>query len=304
MKDLWGISGPEYLALHVGLLGIVLLARVLAPALSRLGRASAVAQPEATLSVYQLACLAGGPDRVVDAAIAALVERGELRVSSTKKITSTTGTVPADPIERVVAEAARTAKSTATIRARARITEPIRTMTADLEQRGLLQPVSRIKTLRLAIQLFAVAVLVLAIVRFVAGIGAGHSVGYLAFLIIVTIFIVVVTAGDRRKAGARLPTAAGNTVLGRANAEHRHGAPSPGAVPTGVVLAGAAAAVALGGLAMYPDEELRAALMPPVTSGFGGGGSSGGSSCSSGSSCSGGSSCGGGGGCGGGGCGG
>ena len=116
MSDPWGISGPDFVVLYIALLGAVLLIRLIVSAVfaSRALRADNV-QPGPPPTVYQLAFLAGGPDRAVDAAIAALVERGQLRVNSYKQI-SQAGTRPVEPLERAVADVAQL-KTTATIRA-------------------------------------------------------------------------------------------------------------------------------------------------------------------------------------------
>ncbi|GAB3142297.1 TIGR04222 domain-containing membrane protein [Amycolatopsis stemonae] len=299
MDDPWGISGPDFVVLYIALLIAVLLVRVVVSgvATSRAARAdSALPGPQPT--VYQLAFLAGGPDRAVDTAIAALVDRGQLRVNSYKQI-SQAGTRPSEPLEQAVFDVAQL-KTTSAIRAQVRGSATMRALEDGLEQRGLLAsaaPKRQARTFGLVLQL---AVLVLGVVRLANGISLGRPVGILVFLVVVAAVLTLVAAVRRSKTGARQPSAAGHRLLGQARSAASGPVPA-GMLAGGVLLGGAAAAVALGGWAMYPDEELSAALMPPVTS-FGGGGSSGGSSCSS-SSCSSGSSCGGGG-CGGGGCGG
>ncbi|WP_329049476.1 TIGR04222 domain-containing membrane protein [Amycolatopsis sp. NBC_01488] len=300
MDDPWGISGPDFVVLYIALLGAALLVRLIVSAVvaSRALRADPV-QPGPPPTVYQLAFLAGGPDRAVDAAIAALVERGQLRVNSYKQV-SQAGTRPIEPLERAVADVAQL-KTTATIRAQVRGSAAMRALEEGLEQRGLLVPAAakrQARTFGLVLQL---AVLVLGVARLVNGISLGRPVGILVFLVLIAAVLTFVAAVRRSKTGARQPSAAGQRLLGQARSASSGPVPA-GMLAGGVLLGGAAAAVALGGWSMYPDEEISAALTPPMTS-FGGGGSSGGSSCSS-SSCSSGSSCGGGGGCGGGGCGG
>ncbi|SFW89230.1 TIGR04222 domain-containing membrane protein [Amycolatopsis australiensis] len=300
MDDPWGISGPDFVVLYIGLLVGVLLVRVVVSGVAnrRALRADAV-QAGSPPTVYELAFLAGGPDRAADAAIAALVERGQLRVGSSKQI-SRAGTRPAEPLERAVFDLAKSA-TTATIRAYTRDSAAMRALEDGLDQRGLLaSPAAKrqARTVGLVLQL---AVLVLGVVRLVNGVHLGRPVGILVFLVLVAGVLTVVAAVRRTKAESRQPSAAGHRLLGQARSAAN--GPVPAGMPAGgVLLGGAAAAVALGGWAMYPDEELSAALAPPVTSfGGGGGSSSSGSSCSS-SSCSSGSSCGSS--CGGGGCGG
>src|SRR3982750_4382221 len=116
MNDLWGISGPDFLWLYGGLLLVPILVRFgWAAGAARRGSAAGDPRP---LTVYELpylaggagrggdppppAAVAGGPDRAVDPAIAALVERGVLRVSSTTKKVLSTGEKPVDRLEQHV----------------------------------------------------------------------------------------------------------------------------------------------------------------------------------------------------------
>jgi uncharacterized protein (TIGR04222 family) len=304
MDDPWGISGPDFVVLYLALLGAVLLIRAVVSgvAASRAARADD-ARPGPPPTVHQLAFLAGGPDRAADAAIAALVERGLLRVNSHQQI-SQAGAPPAEPLERAVFDAAQL-KTTSAIRAQVRGSAAVRALERELDRRGLLASATGKRLARRFGLFLQSGVLALGVLRLVNGIERGRPVGILVVLVLVAAVLTVVAAVRLTKTGARQPSAAGQRVLGQARSAASGPVPA-GAPAGGVLLGGAAAAVALGGWAMYPDEELGAALTPPVTS-FGGGASGGsscsssscggGSSCSSGSSC--GSSCGGGGGCGG-----
>lgn len=312
MKDTWGIPGPTFLAIYGALIVfpvVVGLVWTIAVKLSAKAPRATVSGPEPT--VYELAYLAGGPDRVVDTAIAALVDRGTLRVSSSKQL-QLTGPEPADPIERSVAKASRPGHNATTrdIRNRLRMSGPMQALAKGLETRGLVAT-DRSRQIRQFVYFLYLAVLVLGVVRLIAGIAGDRPVGFLVPLLISAVFATVIARALRNKRPGPRPTSEGGRILHRARSAHgrerKRGIPNApgyaGAAGLGL-LGGAAAAVAFGGLASYPDDELSAALIPPpVSGGFGGGSSGGGSSCSSGgSSCSGGSS--GGGGCGGGGCGG
>ncbi len=311
MEDTWGIPGPTFLAIYAALLVLPLVIALLWTIAVKLGRKAprtAVSGPRPT--AYELAYLAGGPDRVVDTAIAALVDRGTLRISSSRKL-QLAGPEPADPIERAVAKGAKPGHNSTTrgIRDRLRMSGPMQALAKDLEARGLVV-VDKTPQIRQVVFGVYLGALILGVVRLIAGIAGDHPVGFLIFLVIAAGFATLLARAARNKRVGPRPTGEGNRILGRANTEFSRergrgitGGPAVG----GALLGGAAMAVALGGLAYYPDEELSAALMPPpLSGGFGGGGSSGGSSCSTGgSSCgsgsSGGSSCGGGcgGGCGG-----
>ncbi len=316
MEDTWGIPGPTFLAIYAVLLVFPLALGLLWTISVKLDRKTSrgtVNGPQPT--VYELAYLAGGPDRVVDTAIAALVDRGTLRVSSSKQL-QLTGAEPADPIERAVAKGARPGYNATTrgIRDRLRMSGPMQALGKDLEARGLVV-VDQAPQIRRVVANLYLGVMILGLVRVFAGILGDHPVGFLIPLVVVASLATLFSRIAKNKRTGPRPTSEGNRILGSANSalarERKRGipnAPAMGGMAGGAMLGGAAAAVALGGLAFYPDEELSAALIPPPMPGaFGGGGSSGGSTCSTGSSCSGGSSCGGGGsscGGGGGGCGG
>ncbi|UUV33558.1 TIGR04222 domain-containing membrane protein [Amycolatopsis roodepoortensis] len=309
MEDTWGIPGPTFLAIYGALIVfpvVVGLVWTIAVKLGAKAPRGTVSGPEPT--VYELAYLAGGPDRVVDTAIAALVDRGTLRVSSSKQL-QLTGPEPADPIEKAVAKGARPGYNATTrgIRDRLRMSGPMQALAKGLETRGLVVA-DRTPRIRQVVYFLYLAVLVLGVVRLIAGIAGDRPVGYLIPLLISAVFATVISRALKNKRPGPRPTSEGGRILHRARSAHgrerKRGIPNgPGyAGAAGVgLLGGAAAAVAFGGLASYPDDELSAALIPPpVSGGFGGGSSGGGSSCSSGgSSCSSGSS--GGGGCGGGG---
>ncbi|HET6287926.1 MAG TPA: TIGR04222 domain-containing membrane protein [Amycolatopsis sp.] len=308
MEDTWGIPGPTFLAIYGALLVFPLVVGLLWTIAVKLGHKApraAVRGPEPT--VYELAYLAGGPDRVVDTAIAALVDRGTLRVSSAKQL-QLTGSEPADPIERAVAKGARPGYNATTrgIRDRLRMSKPMQALAKGLEDRGLVVA-DRVPRIRQVVFFLYLVVLVLGVARLVAGISGDHPVGFLIPLLFAAGFATLVARAVKNKRSGPRPTGEGDRLLHRARSAHgrerKRGIPtataSDGAMMGGAVLGGAAAAVAFGGLTYYPDEELSAALIPPpVSGGFGGGSSGGGSSCSTGggSSCSsGGSSCGGGG---------
>ncbi|WET82050.1 TIGR04222 domain-containing membrane protein [Amycolatopsis sp. QT-25] len=308
MEDTWGIPGPTFLAIYGALLVfplVVGLGWTIAVKLGRKAPRAAGRGPEPT--VYELAYLAGGPDRVVDTAIAALVDRGTLRVSSAKQL-QLTGSEPADPIERAVAKGARPGYNATTrgIRDRLRMSGPMQALAKGLEDRGLVVA-DRAPRIRQVVFFLYLAVLVLGVARLVAGISGDHPVGFLIALLVAAGFATLVARAVKNKRSGPRPTGEGDRILHRARSAHgrerKRGIPdataSDGAMMGGAVLGAAATAVAFGGLSYYPDEELSAALIPPpVSGGFGGGSSGGGSSCSTGggSSCSGGSSCGGGGG--------
>ncbi|MEC3981568.1 TIGR04222 domain-containing membrane protein [Amycolatopsis sp. H20-H5] len=307
MNELWGISGPAFLWLYGGLLLVPILVRFGWAALAT--RRAPAADNARPLTVYELAYLAGGPDRAVDTAVAALVERGALRVSSTAKKVLATGETPADRLEQhVVANVGDNGSSTSSLRIRVRPAKALKALGAGLQARGLVLEPERLKLIRRTVVGLYLVLIVLGCARWVGGVSAKHPVAYLVALIVVAVIATIIAWRRAGRSDHGMLTRAGRRMLGDAEKQRK------GASPTGTLLAGAAGAVALGGLVMYPDDELAGALLPMHAQNVawgGSGNSTGGYTCSfsssGGSSCSGGgggSSCGGGGGGGGGGCGG
>lgn len=294
MNDPWGISGPAFVGVYAALLCVPQIVGII---LARMARSASPETPPAhdstPLSVYEVAYLAGGADRTVETVIAALVERGQLRVSHSTKKLKAVGSRPADPLERaVVAVAGGSAGATTTvIRTQVRRSTAMQTLLTGLERRGVVVTHRRLRRSLQVVLWLDLAVLAVGVARLGNGISLGRPVGFLIVLVVLATIATLVAWLRIRRHLPQPPSRAGRQLLASANTRD---------APSGMLLTGAAGAVALGGLMMYPDAELSAVLRtpPPSASGYsGGGGDSGG-----GSSCGGGG--GGGGGCGGGGCGG
>jgi len=303
MDNPWGISGPAFVWLYLGLLLVPLVVRgFLRSAAKRITPRATHGHDTYPLSVYHLAYLAGGPNRTVETVIAAMIERGQLRVNSKKKLKAV-GAPPSDVLERAVWDASNDAVGSGTLGVQnwVRSSVPMKALSDELERRGLVVPGARYKRIGRTVAWLYVAVLAVGAARLVNGLTLDRPVGLLGFLLVVTV-IVLIAAASKASAHRHVLTPAGKRMLKQArdesNRARRTTAQSPDSwgMPMGGVLVGAAGLVALGGFAMHPDRDLGLALAPPPMSG--GGGSSGGDSGGS-SSCSSGSSCGGGG-CGGG----
>lgn len=300
--DTWGIPGPEFLRLYV----VVVAAPVVLGLLWRLAQSARTAQHRPReLTVYHLAYLAGGKRRVGEAAVARLLDQRRLRIGTTGKITVVKGSKVTDKVtdkvEGVVIGAANRAKLPKII---SKLDPVVGALNADLAAAGLAVPEAQVRLRKRTVAVLSLLATLLGVARFLAGVINDRPVGWL-FLELVGAVVVTIVVFRLRRADPALPTWAGRRVLAEAKTAGRSGdTASADRVAMVVSGAGLAGAVALGGIALYPDRAVQAALAyVPATSGGGGGSDSSGGSCSGGSSCSSGSSCGGGG-CGGGGCGG
>ncbi|TVT29961.1 TIGR04222 domain-containing membrane protein [Amycolatopsis rhizosphaerae] len=285
----WGLSGPAFLGVYAGSLVVALVLTALLRRRKPWRRVRAGQQP---LSLWETAYLTGGPERVVDSAIASLIRQERLRARSYGLLQPIGDALPADPVERAVFEAVSAAQrlSLTKTRKEAGRRRAVRAVEASLARRGLLVR-SRLDALFTASPVFAVAAV--GVARLVNGIRLHRPVGLLVVFLLVTgavLFFLLRRPSPRHT---------------RAGLKARQAALRPGPTPVPLpALAGAVGPVVLGGLAAYPDTVIKTALFHLPPTGIGGSSSSGSSSCgSSSSSCSSssGSSCGSGcgGGCGG-----
>jgi uncharacterized protein (TIGR04222 family) len=310
MNELWGISRPAFAWLYTGLVVVPMLVGMLITWSARRGRKAPSSKRLPT--IYHVAYLAGGPDRVTDTVVAAMIEREQLRVSSSGEL-HTTPNQPIAPleVEAMTHVASRSATTAFSLREPIRASAPMASLAAELAQQGLVVPEARrLLVWRIVLWVY-VAVFVLGIVRVASAADLGQPIGVLVFLAVAGTAI----AGLRTRPSRKGET----TKAGRAAFEVARGDRS--------LVAGAAGIVTRRGLRRYPDYELAKALTkshPPnprnqrsgsfgyssggYVSGIAWGGntcgSGGGNSCAANSCGGGGSSCGGGGGgssCGGGG---
>jgi uncharacterized protein (TIGR04222 family) len=305
MTDTWGIPGPLFTGLYLGLLLIPLIyAVVRARALLR-GHAGGSPQ-----TVEELALLTGERTRVGEVVIARLVERGLARMDGNGRLyrvrSSSSDVLDRAALERI----SKTGTSVDVVRTTVWRLPAVAELEAGMAARGLVTDVRKLRLTWVSTSVVYWALFVVGVARLIAGSSAGHAVGYLLGLLVLNVVAAIVVTVR----AANVPEAKA-TAAGRAAAEEARRA--------GTLTSGATGAVASGGLAAYPDKEIRAAVSRAVHAaaktygrragrsswaGAGGGaavGFYGGSSCGGGgSSCGGGGGgCGGGGG-GGGGCGG
>lgn len=255
-------------------------------------------------TIYQVAALAGGPERVADTAIAGAVEREEARLDSAGTLRRTSAR-PTDPFGAEVGDALPKMR-TARVREPVCRSEPMRSLWAELLADGLVIPEDRLRRAWRNAVLAYLALWAVGAAWFVRAVLTGQSVPFAGAVLTLATAAFVATVRLARSHRDVKTTTAGQLAL-----EQASGDPD--------LVTGAMGAVALDGLAAYPDRDLAKllTLATPFPMGrragrirFAASGTGGGlmavtqcsSGCSTGASCGGGSGCGGGGGgCGGGG---
>jgi uncharacterized protein (TIGR04222 family) len=287
MEDTWGISGPDFTGIYLISLLTALLFAFAIRILTRSGVAGAPAAHEA-LSAQELACLTGGPRRVVEAAVAQLVDTGQLRTSRDGYLQATTKATGSDPVERTVLADVRRhgRRSVSMLTYRLSVSDAVGEVAGRLVRAGYLVDqglAARRKTIGMIPLL---AVFAVGTVRWLAGVANDRPIGWLTVLLIGT--GVTLYSLHRQ-------TTCPRTFRGVNATRH-------------VLAVTPAESVAAGGLDSHPDHTIRQSLLgssahrhtayrdSTITTGgawLAGGGSvgAGGGSCGA----SGGSSCGGGG---------
>lgn len=293
MTDTWGIPGPVFSGLYLGLLLAVALYGVVR--LSRLSRGEAGGAPERP---EEFALLAGGRDRLGEFVVATLLQRQFVRLDGTGKLHRTGGAAADDLGRAALARIGKSGNSIARVSAEAGQHASVAGLEAGLTARGLLTDVRAVRAAWLATAVAFWALAVLGVVRLIAGSATGHPVGYLILLLVLNTVAGIVPSVCAANPPKVKITAAGRAALDKARRD-------------GTFTAGPAGAVASHGLSAHPDKDIRLAVGRAVRQTAaqayrrprGGWAAAGGASAGyyGGSSCGGGSSScgGGGGGCGG-----
>ncbi|GAB3142294.1 TIGR04222 domain-containing membrane protein [Amycolatopsis stemonae] len=296
MTDTWGIPGPVFAGLYLGLLVLPALYAALRTLVLRRGRRGVSPQ-----SAEELAMLTGGRTRAGEVVIARLLDQQTVRIDGTGRLSRVKGSASDDLGRAAVLKVGKHGSSVERVRATVADHPALRELETALTGRGLLADARKVRSTRVSTAVAYWLLVVFGVVRLIAGASTGHPVGYLLGLLAVGVVVAVAVTVKARNSPPAKATAAG-----RAAAEEARRA--------GTLVAGPAGAVAAGGFEAHPEKDVRLAVDRATQqaarayahrprsrfAGAGGGaavGYYGGSSCGGG-----GSSCGGGGGgCGGGG---
>ena len=302
MTDTWGIPGPVFAGLYLGLLLLPALAAALRLGALRRGRSGGA--PE---RAEELALLTGGRTRVGEVVVVRLLERQIIRMNGTDRIHHVRSSAPDDLSRAALARIGKTGTAVDHVRREVQRHPEVAALEAGLIGRGLLLDARKLRLTWVFTATAYWALAVLGVVRLIAGSASGHPVGFLVGLLVLNAVAAIFSTVRAANTPEVTATAAGRAA---ANEAERAGQPA----------SGAEAAVATGGFGKHPDKDVRLAVsrstyVSPGRSyrhrggwaGLGGGAATGfyGGSYGGGSSCGGGGGgCGGGGGGGGGGCGG
>ncbi|MFY1699507.1 MULTISPECIES: TIGR04222 domain-containing membrane protein [unclassified Solwaraspora] len=270
--DTWGIPGPTFLALFGFAAAILLVVNVAYRLLALAGREQT--RPD-ELTGTEVAYLAGGVARAVQAALGALRTAGAIDVAAGGRL-SAPGPLPAgaDDLTATVHRCAREQRRVRDLPDNIWVRQSLDRLHDRLTDRDLLVPPARRTTARW-LGAAMLALTGVGVLRLIAGMSTGRPIGYLMLLLALTVPIGLFLT-------VKVPTvtAAGRRALAELARRHRHLAPSNRPSYATYGAADAAMGVALFGAvalwAMDPDFAQTAEIERNATnSGGGDGGGSG-----------------------------
>jgi uncharacterized protein (TIGR04222 family) len=258
----WGLSGPQFLGLYAAGIGLTVAIPVV---LRQVIRYTPARGPSRELDPYELGCLAGGPTRAAEVAVAGMVASGALRVDSSGRLREADGAARARCPHAAALGPIPGGLRTADVCKRFTSVPGIAGIRHNLRAEGLIVSTRRVTALRLITAGLMAALLWTGFVRMREGAAYYRSTDYLGDLVALAIFICigmlifVLTASPM------------STTRGARYLRQRRRAPSPAATyASEAVLLG----IALSGFSAMPDEAMRDALLAGMSTE-----SSGGSSC-------------------------
>lgn len=279
----WGLSGPAFVVLYGFALVLVCCAVAVARAAAR--RPDFRDDTPVELGRYERAFLNGGAHRVADTAVAGLLAAGKLRISRQRRIAFVGPGEPEDEFQRLVRHHLDShhldgyhPDSSATVRdvrRAVRQSGACEPLVRSLRERQLLVP-ARVRRRVLGVTALFPLLMLVGVVRAVNGEVLGRPIGNLLveLLITGTAWWIAATAcqqplvtrfGAAVQPGDPVPEQSWTDQPRRFRPFRHHGQASLEAQPLE-----AASAVAVGGLAAYPDSTI-AKLVDPGGSGGGGG---------------------------------
>lgn len=204
--DTWGIPGPTFLWGYLALLAVALIVTLIVRAVLRSGRGADQRTDRLLESPAEIAYLNGGGELTVYAALAGLHAAGVLEPDTDPSKSSNNRSAPsaatrlraagapppteARPLEYAVYQAVVRGHRPSTIKYDPAVSAELDAIRDQLREAGLLPGPAWLRRYR-STALCTAAVVVLGLVRLVAGIINGKPVGWLIFLIVVAGFVTV-----------------------------------------------------------------------------------------------------------------
>ncbi len=215
MPDVWELRGPAFM----GVYAVLVLVSLVAAAFMRwqLSGPSSTPGPDPVLDPYETAYITGGPFAVVNAAVASLVARQALSLSSTGRVLTVSGMLPDDayPAERVVYDKVIMTETATVPEIRAAAEPAGRDVGRSLESLGLVLSPSEQWSARWLPLAMGLLPLALGVPKIVIGIWRDRPVVFLFIACIITVALAGHFFGRRIFASR-----AGKALVERMRARH------------------------------------------------------------------------------------
>ncbi|MEB3371589.1 TIGR04222 domain-containing membrane protein [Saccharopolyspora mangrovi] len=271
MEQPWGLSGPEFLVLYGG--AVVVWCAVVAVVGSAVKAQRSPGTVTHVPDLYERAFLNGGGDRVVDTALAGLIDDGRVRVTRAQEL-HRADIGGEDDVQREVWSLIGRPGKLGPLRKAFRRSDVCDSLRRRLVDEGLLVTPRPHALLRALVRGFPVLALI-AVVRGVNGLVLGYPVGYLVLELAATL---IAWAAAAVGCGHPLRTRAGDAMRKRTAPPlpdtGEYSGNRPHSDLGAVVVASAVELVAQRGLGAHPDPTVARLAYASGTGGGAGGGSS------------------------------
>ena len=219
MSDTWGIPGPVFTWIYLGLVLLPAAAAAIATVPVLAGR-----RATAPLSrIDEVAMLAGGPNHLADTVITTLLAQEKLRMASNGRLHRTSDQTSGELGQAVLETIGTGTASVDRIRISLRSYPAVVTLVDDLVERRLLVDPRALRQIWAFATAVYVAVIVVGFARLIIGSAKGHPVGYLLALLVLAIVAAVVTTKTYRRPFDIRSTSAGRAAVKAADPGLVHG---------------------------------------------------------------------------------
>src|SRR4051812_38635277 len=207
MTDTWGIPGPLFTGLYLGLLLIPLIYAVARVKLLQRGRAGG--SPE---SAEELALLTGGRTRAGEFVVARLLERQLIRMDGTGRGHRVRGSAFDDLGRAALTRMGKPGTAVDSVRRVVRDHPALVALEDGLIARGLLVDARKVRLTWVFTAVAYWALVVFGVVRLIAGSSTGHPIGFLLGLLLLGLVAAIFVTTRAANAPEIKATAAGRAA--------------------------------------------------------------------------------------------